>query len=104
MGYGAAAWRRRRQRRNLWLIAHAALAGAVIVKQRVPEPNDAIWHWRWNNHYPDGQVSHHYRSRGEASAVYLAWWLHKQGMLRGNMAWLWKQPPAGDLRRQLVER
>lgn len=82
MGYGAAPWRRRRQRRNRWLIAHAALAGAVVVKQRVAAlDNDGLWHCRWVNYYPDGQVSHHYRSRGEASAVYLAWWLRKQGML-----------------------
>lgn len=71
---------RRRQRRNRWFIAHAALAGAVILRVDIVDFVTSVPMRRWTVHYPDGQQSHHYKSRGEASAHYLVWWFDKQGM------------------------
>lgn len=78
MGYYPKHLKVRRQRWNMYVIATAALSGAVIVPYLRARPGFKEGDYNlWSVHYPDGQQSKYFPSRGQAAATYLIWFFDK---------------------------
>lgn len=80
MGYLPKHIKVRHERLALRTIAHAALAGAVIVKQRIECIDGSHLPDRYLLRYADGQESNFFDRRSEAAAQYLWWWFDKNNM------------------------
>lgn len=78
MGYLPKHIKVQNQKRTLRMIAHAALAGAVIVK--VTSDANARPRYRYYVQYDDGRQSHFHDRRGQAAVQYLIWWFQKNDM------------------------
>jgi len=79
MGYLPKHIKVRRFKRNMRIIATAALSGATFERSGYTDLTRRQGYW--GIRYPDGGRSHDFYSKSEAAATYLLWWFNKHGML-----------------------
>lgn len=92
MGFYPKHLRRKQHRRNMRLIATAALSGCTF-QRRLERAFVGTYNYNgdeqyrtdvhWGIIYDDGKQSRSYATKCEAAAVYLTWWFVKQDMWPG---------------------